>query len=136
MPSDGEQEKGEKSHPSHPLVIEENEHTPSPPPSKKPKMTAAADTSSDCTYNIFSFPLSPFAIKVRGVVVVVADKGEVGMIVMSRLNAFLPAMEAADKDLQAEIKDGTVGKRNIEVLDREEEEEEEEEARYIEMVSE
>ena len=64
----------------------------------------------------------------------VADKGEVGMIVMSRLNAFLPAMEAADKDLQAEIKDGTVGKRNIEVLDREEEEEEE--ARYIEMVSE
>jgi len=51
------------------------------------------------------------------------------MIVMSRLNAFLPAMEAANKDLQGEIEDGTVGERNIEVLDGEEE-------RYIEMVSE
>jgi len=61
---------------------------------------------------------------------VVADEGEVGMIVMSRLNAFLPAMEAANKDLQAEIEDGTIGERNIEVLDGEEEE------RYIEMVSE
>lgn len=52
------------------------------------------------------------------------------MIVMSRLNAFLPAMEAANKDLQAEIEDGTIGERNIEILDGEEEE------RYIEMVSE
>jgi len=51
------------------------------------------------------------------------------MIVMSRLNAFLPAMEAANKDLQGEIEDGTVGERNIEVLDGEE-------GRYIEMVSE
>ncbi|RPA95219.1 hypothetical protein L873DRAFT_1557377, partial [Choiromyces venosus 120613-1] len=45
---------------------------------------------------------------------------------MSRLNAFLPAMEAANKDLQAEIEAGTVEKRNIEALDGEEE-------RYIEM---
>ncbi|KAG0125861.1 hypothetical protein HOY82DRAFT_581238 [Tuber indicum] len=45
---------------------------------------------------------------------------------MSRLDAFLPAMEAANKDLQAEVEDGTIGKRNIEVLDVEEE-------RYIEM---
>lgn len=59
-----------------------------------------------------------------------ADEGEVGMIVMSRLNAFLPAMEAANKDLQAKIEDGTIGERNIEVLDGEDEE------RYIEMVSE
>ena len=51
------------------------------------------------------------------------------MIVMSRLNAFLPAMEAANKELQGEIEDGTAGERNIEVLDGEEE-------RYIEMVSE
>lgn len=52
------------------------------------------------------------------------------MIVMSRLNAFLPAMEAANKDLQAKIEDGTIGEQNIEILDGEEEE------RYIEMVSE
>ncbi|CUS09722.1 unnamed protein product [Tuber aestivum] len=86
MPPDKEQEKGTKSTPPHPLVTEQSEHAQSPPPSKKPRMTAAAHTSSD---------------------------------LMSRLNSFLPAMEAANKNLQVEIEDGTAGKRNIEVLDEE-----------------
>lgn len=73
MPSDGEQGKGKKSNPSHPLVTDENEHVPSPPPSKKPKMTDA-DTSSDCAYNVFPFSLSSQLVE-SVAVVVVADEG-------------------------------------------------------------
>lgn len=50
------------------------------------------------------------------------------MTVLSRLNAFLPAISAANRDLEGEIAAGTIAQRNIENVSEKEE-------AYIEMVS-
>lgn len=53
----------------------------------------------------------------------------VGGVVLSRLSAFMPEMEAANEELETEIIAGTVSRRKIEISDGEEGEES-----YIEMV--
>ena len=54
-------------------------------------------------------------------------EGEEG-VVLSRLSSFMPAMQAANEELETEIAAGTVSRRNIETSDEECEES------YIEMV--
>lgn len=49
--------------------------------------------------------------------------------VLSRLNAFLPAISAANRDLESEIAAGTISARNIENVDGSKDE------AYIEMVT-